>query len=334
MGVYSEGVRIDEEPAAGRIPDDVPALRHLLEQNRELAAKEPKQFTWIGLFEPTPVEMALVQEVFDLPQLMVDDAMNHGQRPKVELGSPCSLVIMKILSYYESTSDVETGQIAIFLSEHYVITVRFGPLGDISTIRHRLESDPEMLALGPSAVAHAIMDATVDEYLAVAEEVNTDIEQLEESVFSPERTSDAEKIYRVKRENLEMRRAVAPLVPIAHGLVRANVPGIPRRLDPFFRDLGEHLLRVSDQAESNDQLLMTLLMAATSRQDLQQNNDMRRISAYVAIAAVPTMIAGIYGMNFDNMPELHWQYGYLVILALMAGVCLTLYRMFKRSGWL
>jgi magnesium transporter len=141
-------------------------------------------------------------------------------------------------------------------------------------------------------------------------------------------------IYRIKRENLEMRRAVSPLVSIAHQLVRDEVRGIPGDLESFFRDLGDHVLRVADQAETNDQLLMTLLMAATSRQDLQQNNDMRRISAYVAIAAVPTMIAGIYGMNFEWMPELQWRYGYVLVLALMGGICYSLYRGFKRSGWL
>ena len=337
MGVYRDGLVVDEgvSDADGiQMPMAAPELRERLEHMRALAGKEPGQFVWIGLFEPTIEEMRLVQELFELPELQVDDAMNHQQRPKAELGKHCSLVILKILSYYESTSDVETGQISIFLSENFVITVRFGPLGDITSIRHRLEHDPKFLGYGPAAVAHAIMDATVDGYVDVSDEVSRDIEQLEESVFSPKRTSDAEMIYRVKRENLEMRRAVMPLVPISHALVRSEVPGVPDALRPFYRDLGEHVLRVADAAESNDQLLMTLLMAATSRQDLQQNNDMRRISAYVAIAAVPTMIAGIYGMNFDNMPELHWRYGYLVILALMGGVCLALYRAFKRSGWL
>jgi magnesium transporter len=337
MGVYLDGQLVGGNGngrLAGEIPGDADRLRGALTQAYASARSQPRQFVWIGLFEPSRAELSLVREVFDLDELQVDDAANHRQRPKVELGDRTALIILKILSYYEPTSDVETGQIAIFLGDHFVITVRFGPLGDVTAIRRRLEASPHLLMHGPTSVAHAIMDTTVDGYLAVAEEVGRDIEQLEESVFSPKRTNDAEMIYRVKRENLEMRRAVTPLVGVSHSLVRGDVPGIPEDLQPFFRDLGDHVLRVADQTETNDQLLMTLLMAATSRQDLQQNADMRRISAWVAIAAVPTMIAGIYGMNFDFMPELHWRYGYVLVLILMGGVCLTMYRAFRRSGWL
>jgi magnesium transporter len=336
LGLYLDGSVQDIEHSifVGEIPGESNGLRERIADLYASARSNPDEFVWIGLFEPARAELQLVQRIFDLPELQVEDALNHRQRPKVEFEENSALVIAKILSYYDQTSDVETGQLSIFIGEHFIVTVRYGPLGDISTIRRRLESRPEFLRLGPTAVAHAILDATVDAYIAVAEEIGKDIEQLEESVFSPERTSDAEMIYRVKRENLEMRRAVQPLVGIAHELVREAVPGIPEEMHPFFRDLGDHLLRVADAADSNDQLLMTLLMAATSRQDLQQNADMRRISAYVAIAAVPTMIAGIYGMNFDFMPELHWRYGYLVVITLMVMVCLVMYRAFKRSGWL
>jgi magnesium transporter len=336
MGLYLDGRLVGEGTSifAGEIPGDGAGLREQMTTLYAQARSQEGQFVWIGLFEPSRAELSLVEEVFELPELQVEDAANHRQRPKVEFEGHIALVIAKILSYYEQTSDVETGQLSIFIGDHFVLTVRYGPLGDISRIRLRLESDPEFLRHGPTAVAHAILDATVDGYLAVAEEISRDIEQLEESVFSPGRTNDAEMIYRVKRENLEMRRAVQPLVTVSQELVRGSVPGIPEDMEVFFRDLGDHVLRVADLAESNDQLLMTLLMAATSRQDLQQNNDMRRISAYVAIAAVPTMIAGIYGMNFDFMPELRWRFGYELILGLMLVICTVMYRAFKRSGWL
>lgn len=336
MGLYLDGhlTGDDEGILVGEIPGDSVQLRQQVADLARTARSKPRQFVWIGLFEPSRAELSLVQDVFDLPPLQVDDAANHHQRPKVEFEDSAALVIVKILSYYEQTSDVETGQLSIFIGDHFVITVRYGPLGDITRIRRRLEHNPEFLRHGPTAVAHAILDATVDGYIAVAEEIGRDIEQLEESVFSAGRTNDAEMIYRVKRENLEMRRAVAPLAMISHALVREEVPGVPEEMQPFFRDLGDHVLRVADQSDNNDQLLMTLLMAATSRQDLQQNNDMRRISAYVAIAAVPTMIAGIYGMNFDLMPELRWRYGYLLILTIMGVTCSGMYRAFKRSGWL
>lgn len=336
MGLYLDGRLVGEGDSmfAGEIPGDAKALREQVAKLYAQAQTQPGQFVWIGLFEPSRAELRLVQEVFELPELQVEDAANHRQRPKVEFEGGIALVIAKILSYYEQTSDVETGQLSVFIGPHFILTVRYGPLGDITRIRRRLEADPAFLRHGPTAVAHAILDATVDGYLAVAEEIGRDIEQLEESVFSPARTNDAEMIYRVKRENLEMRRAVQPLVVVSQELVRGSVTGIPEEMQPFFRDLGDHLLRVADQADNNDQLLMTLLMAATSRQDLQQNSDMRRISAYVAIAAVPTMIAGIYGMNFDFMPELRWRYGYELVLGLMLVACFAIYRAFKRSEWL
>jgi magnesium transporter len=336
LGLYFDGHLQDDEHSvfAGEIPGDSLQLREQLAKLYAQAQTQRGQFVWIGLFEPARAELQLVEDVFELPTLQVEDAGNHRQRPKVEFEDNSALVIVKILSYYDQTSDVETGQLSIFIGRHFIVTVRYGPLGDISKIRRRLEGHPEFLKHGPTAVAHAILDATVDAYIAVSEEISKDIEQLEESVFSPERTSDAEMIYRVKRENLEMRRAVQPLVGMANALVREDVPGIPEEMLAFYRDLGDHVLRVADAADNNDQLLMTLLMAATSRQDLQQNNDMRRISAYVAIAAVPTMIAGIYGMNFDFMPELHWKYGYLAIVGLMLTACLVMYRAFKKSGWL
>lgn len=336
LGLYLDGHLQDNEHSvfSGEIPGDSIQLHEQISKLYASACSGRDQFVWIGLFEPARAELQLVEEVFDLPDLQVEDALNPRQRPKVEFEDQSALVIVKILSYYDQTSDVETGQLSIFIGQHFIITVRYGPLGDISQIRRRLEGNPEFLRHGPTAVAHAILDATVDGYIAVSEEITKDIEQLEELVFSPQRTNDAEMIYRVKRENLEMRRAVQPLIGIAHELVRETVPGIPEEMQPFFRDLGDHVLRVADVADNNDQLLMTLFMASTSQQDLQQNNDMRRISAYVAIAAVPTMIAGVYGMNFDSMPELHWRYGYLLILGLMATVCLVMYRAFKRSGWL
>lgn len=336
MGLYQQGTLVQDGTAdfAGNQVATEVGLIHALDDLNTQARKSDDSFVWIGLFEPSLAELSTVARIFDLPRLQIDDAANPNQRPKAEIGESDAFIVMKILSYFEPTSDVETGQISIFVGRHYVITVRFGPLGDISTLRSQLTDSPELLVHGPLAVAHAIMDTTVDGYLCVAEEIARDIEQVEESVFSPERTDDSQTIYGVKRENLEMRRAVQPLVSMSHAVVSGDVTNIPSALDAFFRDVSEHLLRVADQAESNDTLLMTLLMAYTSRQDLQQNSDMRRISAYVAIAAVPTMIAGIYGMNFDNMPELHWEFGYLVILVFMASVCLVMLRAFKKSGWL
>jgi magnesium transporter len=185
------------------------------------------------------------------------------------------------------------------------------------------------------SVLYAVLDLAVDGYLAVTDEVGIDVEELESEVFAWERAArTTNSIYRLKRENVEIRRAISPLVVWAHDVVAERLEWVPDDLRPYFRDVGDHLLRVSDTVEATDNLLMAMLMASTSLQDLQQNQDMRKISAWVAIAAVPTVIAGIYGMNFDNMPELHERLGYPIILSLMAVICLALFTAFKRSGWL
>jgi magnesium transporter len=181
---------------------------------------------------------------------------------------------------------------------------------------------------------HGILDVVIDGYQEVVDELANDIEQVEERLFSADRTDDAATIYLLKRENLEVRRAIDPLRAVAENLLHEQLPDVPDALLPYFRDLGDHLLRVQELSAQHDTLLATVLEAARSRQAVQQNDDMRKISAYVGLAAAPTMIAGIYGMNFDNMPELHWEYGYFGVLGLMAVITGLLYRAFKRSGWL
>jgi magnesium transporter len=191
-----------------------------------------------------------------------------------------------------------------------------------------------MLALGPLAVLHGILDLVIDGYQEVVDELANDIEEVEERVFSDKHTDDAATIYLLKRENLEVRRAIDPLRSVAENLLHEQLPALPEALLPYFRDLGDHLLRVQELSAQHDVLLATVLEAARSRQAVQQNDDMRKISAYVGLAAAPTMIAGIYGMNFDFIPELHWEYGYFAVIGLMATITGVLYRAFKKSGWL
>lgn len=336
LGLYTPSEAIDimdvrnwEQPGDGAVADK-------LREIHSRCALTESAFVWIGLFEPTKAELQIVAEEFSLAPLLVEDAANPAQRPKFELDDRGhGLVIMKVLEYVESTSDVNTGQLAAFIGEDYVITVRFGQIGDLREIRSRIQGSANLRAIGPLGVLYALMDAIVDDYVAVSEEVSIDIENLETQVFSSDYSqSSVDQIYRLKRENVETRRATAPLTPIAQHLTARQIPWVPSELDGHFRDIGDHILRVSDAVESADNLLMTLLMASTSLQDLQQNQDMRKISGWVAIAAVPTMIAGIYGMNFDFMPELHQPWGYPLVLALMGGSCFAIYRAFKRSGWL
>jgi magnesium transporter len=317
-------------------PSDETHVPVALGELRERCASHPGSFVWIGLFEPTHDELAEVAEAFDLDQLLVDDAANPSQRAKIEFGDDDTVfALLKLLDYVEGTSDVETGQVAVFVGPWYAVTVRHGSLGDLAGVRARVAASPNLRAHGPYGVLYAVMDSAVDAYVIVMDEVSEDVAAVENEVFSDDASRlTPRRIYNLKRENQEIRRAVVPLVAPAHMFVNADFDGIPAGLSRYFRDIGEHILRVNDSVDNADNLLMTMLMASTSLQDLKQNRDMRKISAWVAIAAVPTAIAAIYGMNFDFMPELHQEWGYPVVLAVMGGICVLLFRAFKKSGWL
>jgi magnesium transporter len=307
-----------------------------LDELRQRCAAHPGSFVWIGLFEPTHEELQEVAHPFDLDPLLVDDAANPSQRAKIEFGDDDTVfALLKLLDYTENTSEVETGQVSVFIGSWYAVTVRHGSIGDLAGVRARVAASPNLRAHGPFGVLYAVMDSAVDAYVIVMDEVADDVSAVETEVFSDDASRLTPRlIYNLKRENQEIRRAVSPLVAPAHMFVNADFDGIPAGLRRYFRDIGEHVLRVNDSVEGADTLLMTLLMASTSLQDLKQNRDMRKISAWVAIAAVPTAIAAIYGMNFDNMPELHQAWGYPAVLVLMGGICVLLHRAFKRSNWL
>jgi magnesium transporter len=292
-------------------------------------------FAWLGVHEPTPDEFDAVAREFDLHELAVEDAIEAHERPKLEVYGETLFVVLKTLRYIEETSDIETGEVMLFVGDRFVVTVRRGEANPLSGVRQHLESEPEVLRHGAIAVVHAVMDSIVDNYTAVDAEVAKDLDEIETAVFSGARNVDSTRIYKLKREVLEFRRAAVPLAAplrMLHDGSRSPLPSKEIRL--LFRDVADHLLKVIDHVESYDRLLTDILSAHLAQISVQQNNDMRKISAWVAIAAVPTMIAGIYGMNFDNIPELHWRFGYFGAVALMALVCVGLYRAFRRSGWL
>jgi magnesium transporter len=337
MGHFSKGKLVADDPGAALPAGVVPGTPHLIPELHALAEQAvqiPGSFVWIALFEPTKPELAVVADLYGLPPLQVDDAANERQRPKIELHHDRAFVVFKLLEYVEASSDIETGQMSVFVGPTYVITVRFGSSGDMGWVLDRLAGTTELNEHGSVSVFHAVLDAAVDDYLGVVDEISKDIEEIEESVFSPDRTDDSAAIYELKRENLEIRRAVNPLLQGATLLARDEPTRMPRALRPYFRDIADHVLRAGDAIDANDSLLLTILQASTARLDLQQNADMRRISAWVALAAVPTMIAGIYGMNFDDMPELHMWWGYPTVLGFMASVCGFMYYQFKKSKWL
>jgi magnesium transporter len=318
--LYRDGHRVDET--------------HNLARLAAQARREPDAFVWMGLLEPSATDLEGVSGLFGLHPLAVDDAIRAHQRPKIDTYDDSLFVVLRTLTYDDPTSEVETGEISLFVGEHMAITVRHGEATELSSVRHRMEEHPEVLRHGPSAVLYAVADAVVDRYTDVAQELATDVDELERRVFSPLRGDDFQRIYQLKREMQEFRRAVIPLVEPMTQLATEDKPAIPREARPFFRDVLDHLLRVQEQLESLEAMLNAVMQAHIAQVGLRQNEDMRRISAWVAIVAVPTLIAGIYGMNFDHMPELHWEFGYPLALGAMAVICLTLYRAFKRSGWL
>ncbi|MEV3854727.1 magnesium/cobalt transporter CorA [Streptomyces sp. NPDC050095] len=300
-------------------------------------------FVWIGLHEATEDEFALVSEEFGLHPLAVEDALKAHQRPKLEVYDDSLFVVLKPVVYEPKSDQVSTGELMLFLGDSFVVTVRHGEGAPLAAVRKRLEDDPEFLAHGPTAVLYSVTDAAVDHYLEVANELGTDLEELEAEVFSPDRGGSrdtASRIYTFKRQILEFRRATGPLaLPLARlsgvgpwGL--ASVPFVNEDAKPFFRDVNDHLTRVNESVDSLDRLVSDILSAHLAQMSVRQNDDMRKISAWAAMAAVPTMIAGVYGMNFDHMPELHWVWSYPAVILLMAALELGLYRLFKRRGWL
>ena len=291
-------------------------------------------FVWIGLHEPSADEMARVGSLLDLHDLAVEDACKGHQRPKVEPYDDMLFIVLKTLWYVDETDEVETGQVSIFLGHDYVVTVRQGLGVELATVRGDLEEKSHLLQHGPTSVAYSVADRIVDGYERVAGELEIDVDEVEASVFSPGRTQDSKRIYVLKREIGEFRRAVHPLRAPMQRFSEAGHAHLHEDSAEFWRDIADHVDRVSDVVDSLDALLSTAFEAHLARISVSQNEDMRKISAWAAIAAVGTLIAGIYGMNFDYMPELHWEYGYALVLGVMLVASVLLHRAFKRSGWL
>jgi magnesium transporter len=318
--LYREGSRAEE-------------TRNVLRLAAE-ARHDPSAFVWMGLLEPTETDLLGVSRVFGLHELAVEDAVQAHQRPKVDTYRDHLFVVLRTLTYDDATSAVETGEVALFVGTDFVVTVRHGVGQELSAVRQRLEADPEVLAHGPSAVLYGVADAVVDTYLDVAKALQTDLDGLETAVFSQHFSDAFEQIYTLKRELLELRRAASPLAQALQQVQGSRLAFVPEEVRPFFRDVTDHLARVAEQIESMDLLLSSILQAHLAQVGLRQNSDMRKITSWAAILAVPTAIAGIYGMNFSHMPELSWAFGYPLVMAVMAVICLGLYRAFKRSGWL
>ncbi|MDF3148589.1 MULTISPECIES: magnesium and cobalt transport protein CorA [unclassified Streptomyces] len=324
---YRDGVRV---PESGDLVDVVQKVR-----------KRGAGFVWLGLHEPTDQEFAGIAELFALHPLAVEDAVEAHQRPKLERYDETLFAVFKTVCYVEheeltATSEVvNTGEIMVFVGRDFVITVRHGRHGSLGPLREELESSPEQLAKGPAAVLHAIADHVVDDYLSVTDSVQEDIDQVETDVFAENGArADPGRIYQLKRELLELKRAVVPLSRPLEELATRPIRVVEPEIQAYFRDVSDHLLRAKEQIAAFDELLNSILQAHLAQVTVAQNEDMRKITAWAAIVAIPTMVCGLYGMNFDYMPELRWTYGYPLVVGVISVACVALYRGFRRNGWL
>jgi magnesium transporter len=293
-------------------------------------------FVWIGLHDPSPGVVEAVGEHFRLHPLAVEDAVHGHERAKLEVfGGDTLFVVLKTARYVDSEELIEIGEVMVFIGPRFVVTVRHGEGSPLHDVRLDLEAHPDLLSIGPSSVLYAIADRIVDDYVAVLDGIAVDVEEVEAEVFSGAASNSAQRIYRLKREVLGFRRAAGALVgPIQR--LSSKQTGLP--LDPrtgeYFRDVYDHLIRDVERIAGFDDLLTNALHANIAQITMRDNRDMRRISAWVAIIAVPTMVFGLYGMNFEHMPELGWTYGYPTVVAVVLLICGVLYRRFKHAGWL
>ncbi|AZK96356.1 MULTISPECIES: magnesium and cobalt transport protein CorA [Streptomyces] len=331
--VYRDGSRLESDSC-------------LTPREAMLRVREGGGFAWIGLHEPTEEEFAGIAAEFGLHPLAVEDAVHAHQRPKLERYDDTLFTVFKTVHYVEhaeltATSDVvETGEVMCFTGRDFVITVRHGGRGSLRALRHGLQKDTELLSKGPSAVLHALADHVVDGYIAVAEAMQDDIDEVEIEVFSAPskgssaRGTDAGRIYQLKREVLEFKRAVTPLLRPMQLLSERPMRLIDPDIQKYFRDVADHLARVQEEVLGFDELLNSILQANLAQATVAQNEDMRKITSWAAIIAVPTAVCGVYGMNFEYMPELTWKYGYPMVLTAIGVICFTIHRTLKRNGWL
>ena len=316
---YTEGRRVDDVDL-GDIPSTL---------------GRPDTFVWIGLVDPEEWLLRAVQQQFSLHDLAVEDALNGHQRPKLERYDDCLFVVLRTVQLGGEPRHVEYGETHLFVGRNYVITVRHGSQVSHVGLRARCEAAPKLLAQGPAFVLYALMDFVVDQYLPVVETLDDELDLVEAEVFSERfgrRTT--ERIYRLKRDILSVKRTLSPLVDICNRLMRFDSDLIPEETRPYFRDVYDHVVRLTEMLDNLSQMVSTALEANISLVSMSQTEGTKRLAAWAAIIAVPTMVAGVYGMNFEYMPELTWRWGYPFVLGLMATACLGLYWTFRRTKWL
>jgi magnesium transporter len=317
---YKDGSRQHEGP----LPVEEAARR----------CKEDDGFVWIGLHDPDPDELRKIAERFELPELAVEDAMQAHQRPKLEDYDNGYFLVLHTARYLDDVEEVEFGEVNVFAGPSFVIVVRHGAASELHSARERLESHTDLLSEGPAAAVWAILDKVVDDYEPVMAGLENDVEEVEVAVFGDEPSDQTRRIYFLRRELAEFYRAVHPLLQPLESLVSSEYPQIDGTMREHFRDVADHIKRLEDAIATQRELLTSILQANLAVISVQQNDIVKKISGWAAIITVPTLIASIYGMNFQNMPELTWHYGYPAALAVMVILGAALHRVLRRAGWL
>ncbi|MGD7732697.1 magnesium/cobalt transporter CorA [Propionibacteriaceae bacterium G57] len=303
-------------------------------------AKVGHGFIWMGLKDPTVEQMEHFGTQFNLHPLAMEDAVEGHFRSKLENFDDSLFVVLNTVAYSphdrltDTSEVVSTGQIMVFLGQNFVLTVRRGEQSPLRTLRHELEAEPELLAGGPHVVLYKVCDRVVDDYMQVVTDIEDDLDDIEESIFAPEGALHLERVYQLKREVIEFRRAVVPLSAPLAALMTRDLALIPNDSKAYFREVADHHTEAREAVASYDEVLTNLLQAGIARLSMKDNQDMRKISAAVAVLAVPTLVGAIYGMNFDHMPELHLRYGYFITLGAMAVIMVVLLIAFRRNRWL
>jgi magnesium transporter len=317
--------------ADGRRAGDV----RLEEVSDALAADRPGAFVWIGLFEPSEELMGEVQREFGLHELAVEDAHRAHQRPKVEEYGDGAFVVLRTARADGEGQRIAWGETHVFVGPRYVVSVRHGASLSYAEVRARCERSPELLRKGPGYVLYALMDFVVDQFFPVLDALEDELERLEEAIFGGAFGRDTtERIYDLRRDLIALKRAVSPLVEVCNHLLRLGGALVPEDIRPYFRDVYDHAIRINEWVDLLRELLNGALEANLALMAVRQNEVMKKLAGWAAIIAMPTMIAGIYGMNFAHMPELGWRFGYPLVLGVMATLCTLLHRGFRRAGWL
>jgi magnesium transporter len=293
-----------------------------------------EEFVWIGLHEPSEEILNSVQNEFQLHELAVEDAHTAHQRPKVEQYADSIFVVLRTAQINEK-HHIEFGETHFFVGKNFIVVVRHGSDVPYTEVRTRCESMPELLQKGQGFVLYAVMDFIVDRYFPVVHEMELELENIEARIFKDKPTRETtERIYDLKRELLEIKRAVSPLVDVCNRLMRFDMGCISPETRPYFRDVYDHVVRINEMVDNTRELLNSAMEANFSLISIAQSDVSKKFAGWAAIIAVPTMIAGFYGMNFKFMPELSWHYGYYFVIGTTISICVTLYFFFRRSGWL